>query len=59
MRPLLVSSTTQPAARSTWVTPIDADRAQVRFDAPQRDITAGQAAVFFQGDLLIGGGIIL
>jgi len=42
-----------------WVTPLDADRAQVRFEAPQRDITAGQAAVFFQGDLLIGGGIIL
>jgi len=42
-----------------WVTPIDADRVQVRFDAPQRDITAGQAAVFFRGDLLIGGGIIL
>ena len=42
-----------------WVTPMEADWAQVRFDAPQRDITAGQAAVFFQGDLLIGGGIIL
>ena len=42
-----------------WVTPLDGDRVQVRFDAPQRDITAGQAAVFFQGDLLIGGGIIL
>ena len=41
------------------VTPLDANRVQVRFEAPQRDITAGQAAVFFQGDLLIGGGIIL
>jgi tRNA-specific 2-thiouridylase len=41
-----------------WVTPLDGDRAQVRFDDPQRDITAGQAAVFFDGDLLIGGGII-
>ena len=41
------------------VTPIDGNRAQVQFQAPQRDITAGQAAVFFQGDLLIGGGIIL
>jgi tRNA-specific 2-thiouridylase len=42
-----------------WVTPGDGNQAQVRFDAPQRDITAGQAAVFFQGDVLIGGGIIL
>jgi tRNA-specific 2-thiouridylase len=41
------------------VTPIDRDRVRVQFDAPQRDITAGQAAVFFEGDRLLGGGIIL
>ena len=41
------------------VTPLDGNQVQVQFDAPQRDITAGQAAVFFQGDLMIGGGIIL
>ena len=41
------------------VTPINGNQVQVQFDAPQRDITAGQAAVFFQGDLMIGGGIIL
>jgi tRNA-specific 2-thiouridylase len=40
------------------VTPMNGDRVQVQFDAPQRDITAGQAAVFFQGDVMIGGGII-
>jgi tRNA-uridine 2-sulfurtransferase len=34
-------------------------QARVQFDSPQRDITGGQAAVFFQDDLLIGGGIIL
>jgi len=43
---------------SAWVMPIGADQARVRFEAPQRDITAGQAAVFYQGDLMIGGGII-
>jgi tRNA-specific 2-thiouridylase len=42
-----------------FVTPLSGNRAQVQFDSPQRDITAGQAAVFFQGDLLIGGGIIV
>jgi tRNA-uridine 2-sulfurtransferase len=41
------------------VTLIDWNQALVQFDAPQRDITAGQAAVFFQGDVVIGGGIIL
>lgn len=40
------------------VTPLDDGGARVQFEAPQRDITAGQAAVFFQGDLMLGGGII-
>jgi tRNA-specific 2-thiouridylase len=41
------------------VTPLSGNQARVQFDAPQRDITAGQAAVFFQDYLLIGGGIII
>ena len=41
-----------------WITPMEDNRVQVQFDLPQRDITAGQAAVFFQGDVMIGGGII-
>jgi tRNA-specific 2-thiouridylase len=48
-------------AQECWalVTPIGEEQAKVRFDSPQRDITAGQAAVFYQDDLMIGGGIIL
>ena len=41
------------------VTPLDGNQARVRFEAPQRDITAGQAAVFYRDDLLMGGGLIL
>ncbi len=41
-----------------WVKPKGEDQAEVTFDAPQRDITAGQAAVFYQGDRMLGGGII-
>lgn len=40
------------------VQPISENRVEIQFDAPQRDITAGQAAVFYQGDLMLGGGII-
>lgn len=40
------------------VTPMDGGQAKVRFDAPVRDITAGQAAVMYLGDEVLGGGII-
>lgn len=34
------------------------DRARVEFDAPQRALAPGQAAVFYDGDRVIGGGPI-
>jgi len=37
----------------------DGGQVHVQFDAQQRDITAGQAAVFYQNDVMIGGGIIV
>ncbi len=36
----------------------DARHVRVEFDAPLRDITPGQAAVFYDGDRCLGGGII-
>jgi tRNA-specific 2-thiouridylase len=36
----------------------DPARVEVRFDEPQRAVTPGQAAVFYAGDLVLGGGWI-
>jgi tRNA-specific 2-thiouridylase len=41
------------------VIPLNGNRVKVRFDAPQRDITAGQAAVFYVEEEILGGGIIM
>lgn len=40
------------------VIPLTETSAEVRFDAPLRDITPGQAVVFYQEEQCLGGGII-
>ena len=37
---------------------IDADSLRVAFDQPQRAVTPGQAVVFYDGDVVLGGGWI-
>lgn len=41
------------------VIPGEGDRLQLIFEEPQFGITPGQAAVFYEGERLLGGGIIL
>ncbi len=46
-----------PGAAAT-ITPMGDGRAQISFDQPLASITAGQSAVFYDGDEVLGGGII-
>ena len=40
------------------VTPLENNRARIRLHEPQRAVTPGQAAVIYDGDLVLGGGWI-
>ncbi|MDY9223852.1 aminomethyltransferase beta-barrel domain-containing protein, partial [Escherichia coli] len=37
---------------------LDADRIEVIFDEPVAAVTPGQSAVFYNGEVCLGGGII-
>lgn len=44
-------------ARALWL-PLKDNQARVEFEIPLRDITPGQAVVGYEGDAVLGGGII-
>jgi tRNA-specific 2-thiouridylase len=46
------------AAAATLYPAAEPNRVEVRFDEPQRAVTPGQGAVFYDGDLVLGGGWI-
>jgi len=46
------------AAEATLYPSADPAGVEIRFDQPQRAVTPGQAAVFYDGDLVLGGGWI-
>jgi tRNA-specific 2-thiouridylase len=46
------------AAALATITPVDGESVEVLFDSPQAAISPGQACVFYEGDLVVGGGWI-
>lgn len=46
------------AGTDAWIEPRDGESVQVDLDQPQGAITPGQAAVFYDGDIVLGGGWI-
>ena len=48
----------QAVESEALLTPLEDGQVRVTFAQPQRDITPGQGVVFYQGEVVVGGGII-
>lgn len=49
----------QSSPAKALLTPCPDGRVRVEFETPQRSVTPGQAVVFYDGDLVVGGGTIV
>lgn len=60
IEPLRVKAKVRYSQQEQWATAIqtDDDTLKIEFDEPQRAVTKGQAAVLYDGDIVVGGGII-
>jgi tRNA-specific 2-thiouridylase len=56
--PCLVQCSAHGDPRPATVDVVDADHATVHWDEPQRRVAPGQSAVFYDGDTVLGGGIV-
>jgi tRNA-specific 2-thiouridylase len=56
--PVRVKTRYLQAGQAAVACQLDEDRVRITFDEPQRALTPGQAAVMYDGDIVIGGGTI-
>ena len=58
--PMRVKAKVRYRQAEQWATAVqtDSDTLQIEFDEPQRAVTAGQAVVLYDGDIVVGGGTI-
>jgi len=58
--PITASAKIRYSAREAeaLITPLEGGKVRVSFSEPQRAVTPGQSVVFYDGDIVLGGGII-
>ncbi len=57
-RPVIAKIRYNDAGRPATIVPTASDRVKVIFDSHAEAVTPGQSVVFFDGDVVVGGGII-